>query len=152
MHGFRLTALFCAHARISPRGVVKVMIGILKRSAICIRRSALGNLLALAYQSYGEFFLWFHDFLMTNDHHRTTIETGDTTDVALSSAYARSPASSSNSSNAGERNPGYKDAVDGVPVAQSACTEIGEDFTCQFYAFFTQTSTSSSMLISSFSS
>ncbi len=72
--------------------------------------------------------------------------------IALSSAYARSPASSSNSSNAGERNPNIRTLWMACQLRNLPCTEIGEDFTRQFYAFSRRRCTSSSMLISSFSS
>ncbi|MFO6427595.1 hypothetical protein ACLBOM_29560 [Escherichia coli] len=77
------------------------MIGILKRSAILHQTQCfavtpgagipkLRRILSLVSRPFDE----------ADDHHRTTIETGDTTDDSFIVCIARSPASSSNSSNA----------------------------------------------------
>ncbi len=89
---------------------------------------------------------------MADDHHRTTVKTRDTADNrfivsegAVTGQFVKFV----------ERRADIMWCKDGAVARQLRnlpCTEIGEDFARQLYAFSRRRCTSSSMLISSFSS
>ena len=140
-NGFRLTTLFCAHARISPRGVDKGDDRHLKAFSHLHQTQCF----AVTFWRWhtkvtANFFFGFTTFLMTNDHHRTTIETGDTTDDsfivcirAVASQFVKFIKCQANVIQ------GIRTLWMACQLRNLPCTEIGEDFTRQFYAFFTQT-------------